>query len=154
MRVFSVRFTGQASGTATFDAFELNAAAAIPCKLLGVELGQATDVGDANEEILTWSIIRGHSTSGSGGATPTAAPMLPTGSAFTGTVETMNTTVATGGTPVTMYSSTWNTRQSMLYMPVPEARIVVAGGSRLVVNVSAPSGSINVTGTMLFEALA
>lgn len=73
--------------------------------------------------------------------------------AFGGTVERNNTTLATGGTPLTLYAGTFNVRSGLLYVPTPECRPVISGGGRLVVRLlAAPADELTMSGTMVFEA--
>jgi hypothetical protein len=69
-RVYTVTFQAVAI-TVSQDLFEITPADDKPVQFLGLFLAQNTDVGDAQDEILRWSCIRGHTTSGSGGSAPT-----------------------------------------------------------------------------------
>ena len=72
-RMYSATFELVAA-TAAQDLFEINAPADASVVVHGVWLSQSSDVGDAASEMLNILIHRG-STSGSGGSTPTAAPL-------------------------------------------------------------------------------
>lgn len=152
-RMYSAQFNGSAA-TAQVDFFELNAPSTASLVLHRVEITQSTEAGDAQDEMLTVLIKRGATTSGSGGATPTAAELFSS-AAFGGTVETMNTTKATAGTIVTLYSAAFNVRAGFLYVPTPEERIVIAPSGRLTVELATtPADSITFNGTIVFEALS
>lgn len=132
--------------TAQIDIFEILAAAGKPIVLLGWEFGQTSEVGDAQEEelILILKRVTGAPTSGSGGGTPTFQSVRPNDTAAGVTIETGNTTKLTGGTSVEMERFTWNVRQSSLYVPVPESRIVADAGTRLVLELATtPADSIS-----------
>ncbi len=77
-RRYSVQFAA-VSISAAQDVFELSPADDKPICLKGISFDQTgnSDVGDAAEELVRWSIVRGHSTSGSGGSAATARPMNP-----------------------------------------------------------------------------
>ena len=131
--------------TAQIDVFEILAAAGKPGVLLGFELGQPTEVGDAQEEMLTLVLKRvtGAPTSGSGGGTSTFQSTRPNDTAAGLTIETGNTTKLTGGTSVDMLRWSWNVRQSLPYIAVPEERIVFDAATRLVLElVTTPADSI------------
>lgn len=132
--------------TAQIDIFELLSAAGKPGILLGFELGQVSEVGDAQEEILTLVLKRvtGAPTSGSGGGTSTFISTRPNDTAPGVTLETGNTTKLTGGTSVELARFDWNVRVGVLYVPVPEERIVFDAATRLVLElVTTPADSIS-----------
>lgn len=134
-----------AAHTAQIDVFELLAATGKPLELLTVELGQTSEVGDAQEEVIPLVLKRvtGAPTSGSGGGTPTFQPTVPNGAAPGATLETGNTTKLTGGTSVDLARFAWNVRAGLLYVPIPEERIVLDAGTRLVLEeVATPADSI------------
>jgi len=133
--------------TAQIDIFEITAGTGKPLVLLGWDLMQTSEVGDAQEEVLTLLLKRavGSVTSGSGGQTPSFTPDQPNDVATGATIETGNTTklVVGSGTITNVKYFGWQIRQSHLYMPIPEARIVVAAGDKLVLElVTTPADSI------------
>jgi hypothetical protein len=132
--------------TAQIDIFELLAASGKPLALGGFELGQTSEVGDAQEEMLSLVLkyVTGAPTSGSGGGTSTPQPMSPPDAAAGATVETGNTTKLTGGTSVELKRWSWNVRAPLLYLPIPESRITCDAGNRLVLElVTTPADSIS-----------
>lgn len=134
-----------AAFTAQIDIFEILSAAGKPGVLIGFELGQPTEVGDAQEEQLTLVLKRvtGAPTSGSGGGTSTFQSTRPNDTAAGLTIETGNTTKLTGGTSVDMARFTWNVRQPLLYIAIPEERIVFDAATRLVLELlTTPADSI------------
>jgi hypothetical protein len=111
-RYYTVSFENVAVAAAQ-DFFELTPADDKPVLIAGLYLdnvGGVADAADAQEELLRISIVRGHTTSGSGGSTPTPQPMNSTIDTAAGfTVEANNTTIAsTAGT--TIGALGWNTR--------------------------------------------
>jgi hypothetical protein len=159
-RVYSVIFDNVAVTVAS-DFFELNPAADKPIRLLALDIGQTNRVGDANEDMLRWSVVTmsgGTLTSGSGGTAPTPNPLNPGDAAAGFTAEVNNTTVATtSGTAVTKHASTFNTRVGLLWVPPPECLALAidsAGtGALLVRLLEAPSASTTFSGTAYIEEL-
>jgi hypothetical protein len=145
VRAYSAPINISAAFTAAIDVFELLAATSKPLTLAGFEIGQTSEIGDAQEEMLTLILKRvtGAPTSGSGGGTAAFQPMQPNDAAAGATLETGNTTQLTGGTSVELRRWSWNVRQPQLYLPVPECRIILDAGTRLVLSVSAPADSIS-----------
>jgi len=159
-RVYSAVSDNVAVTTAV-DFFEINPAVDKPVRILALDIGQTNRTGDANEDMLRWSIVRftgATLTSGSGGSVPVAGPLNPGDPAFSGTVEANNSTVATtSGTTTQIHNSTFNTRVGLLWVPPPEclALGIDSGGNGvlLVRLLEAPSASTTFSSTVYFEEL-
>jgi|SRR6185312_2914350 len=152
-RLYTAVFSAVAV-TAAQDFFELNAASSKGIRLHQLFLSQHSDVGDAQDEILHWTVKRGATTSGSGGSTPTATPVTDGDVAFSGTVEANNTTRASAGTIVTLHDDGFNVRAGLPLVWTPETRITCVGGGRLVIGLeAAPADSLTMNGTVYFEEL-
>lgn len=131
--------------TTQIDIFELLSASGKPGLLLGFELGQTSEIGDAQEEMLNLVLKRvtASPTSGSGGGTSTFIAATPNATAPGLTLETGNTTKLTGGTSVDLARWVWNVRMPLLYVPVPEERIAFDASTRLVLELTTtPADSI------------
>lgn len=153
MKLYTVSFTAQAA-TVQVDFFEITAAATRILLVHAIELYQSTEVGDAMEEVLAVLVKRqtSASTSGTGGASPTPAPVEANQGASGFTADTMNTTKATGGTPVTLAGYAWNVRGPFEKIYTPEMRWVVSPSERLTVELATtPVDSITFSGTMTVE---
>lgn len=113
MRVYSVIFDNVTISVAQ-DLFELSPADDKPIELHSLHLsnvGGTADAGDAQEELLRLQIIRGFTTSGSGGSAPTPAPINSSADAAAGcAAEVNNTTLANTGTTATLFVDGWNIR--------------------------------------------
>lgn len=152
-RMYTAVFTGVAV-TAQQDLFEINAPATGSVIIHSLEITQSTEVGDAQEEGLSILIKSGQTTSGSGGSTPTAIPIIFGDTAFGGTVETNNTTKATAGTIVTHGSYNWNVRGEFMRIWTPETRPTMPPSRRLTVELATtPADSITMSGTIIFEVV-
>lgn len=156
MTIFFAPFSAVAVSLAQ-DLFEIAAPAGCPIAINQIVLGQYSDFGDAQAEILSVQIIRGHTVSGSGGGTVTPVNRNGLSTATSGaTVKTNNTTVATTS-GVTTYSDTFNVAAGWSYDPpdgtdgIPDERIVLAAGDRLVVRITAPADALTMNGTLVFE---
>lgn len=113
MRVYTVCVAGAtiANTGGDCDLVEISPADDKPVRLLGFTIANVgADVGDAAEEMLQLSVIRGYTTSGSGGSanTPTPLDAIDTAAGFA--AEINNTTIASNGTPITCWSGGWNIR--------------------------------------------
>lgn len=154
-RIYAVTFEGVAV-TAAVDFFELQPADDKPVSLIGIMLSQASDLGDINEEILRIQVLRGHTSSGSGGATPTPAPVNNSSDTAAGAVsDTNNTTIASGGTAVSLFSHTFNIRAGLEHYFPPECRPGASQANTTIVVrlMAAPADSLTMNGTLYFEEM-
>lgn len=153
-RVYSVVFEGVAVSVAQ-DLFELSPADDKPIRLLGLFISQHTEVGDAAEEMLRISIIRGKTTSGSGGSAATPTPIDPSDVAAGFSAEVNNTTVATNGTVTVIHAESFNERTGLAMFWTPEtAPKANQGNTTLVVRLlDAPGDSVTMNGTLYVEEL-
>ena len=153
MRVYTVVITATASPAAIFDLCELTPADDVPIQLISVDLGQGTDLSDANEEELAVTVVRGHTTSGSGGASATPVPSDHRDAAAVTTAEIMNTTIASVAGTI-MRNKPWYIRGPFLWVPVPEERPRAdQGNTTLVIRCSAPGDAVTVHGEVVFAEL-
>lgn len=153
MTIFVAAFAAVAV-TAAQDVFELVAPASARVAVRKAVLGQYTDAGDAAAEILSVQIIRGYTTSGSGGAAITPVNLAPWSRTAGATVERNNTTAAQDGTGSVLWAEAFNVQAGWYYDPPPEERILLDAGDRLVVRITAPADSLTLNGTLVFEELA
>ena len=152
-RVYTAQFSGQATA-AQVDFFELVAPSTAVVLIHELELTQLTELADAQEEMLLVLMKQGQTTSGSGGATPTAVPRIFGDTAFGGTVETMNTTKATAGTIVTHSAWNWNIRIPFQKIWTPETRPILRPSRRMTIELATtPLDSITFAGTLTFESI-
>lgn len=148
-RIYTVPILAVASPAAIFDAWEIRPADDKPVEIMGLFLGQSSDVGDANAENLTIRVIRGFTTSGSGGSTPTPSPLNRSDSAAGFSAETMNTTIATTGTTVDLHNDVWNTQAGYpLWLPEGCEWEASQADTSIVIRISAPADAITVSGTI------
>lgn len=119
--VYTVSFDQQtiAAASGDYDLFELVPADDKPIEIVAITLGNKSEVGDAQDEMLAISIVRGNTTSSNGTAT-TPQLLDPSDVAASFTAETMGATIATAGTSVTLLADTFNVRGGWLQV-FPEA---------------------------------
>lgn len=148
-RIFTVEFEAQAV-TAQVDFFELTPADDKPLEIIGLFLGQSSDVGDAASEILRYRVIRGHATGGSGGAAPTPRPVDRSASAAGFAAKTCNTTIASTGTPLNLHSDVFNIAVGLqLWLPEGCEWAASQADTTIVVRLmAAPADSLTMSGTL------
>lgn len=155
-RVYTVSF-GNATVSSAQDLFVLGPGTNKPIEIVGIVITQVgnTDVGDAQEELVRYSIIRGHT------STPVlsniAVPVKPT-AATAGFLALVNqTSIASGGTPVTIHEDAFNIRSGLnMWWPDGTEPGASAANTSLVVrlvNVPALADPIVLSGTLYIREL-
>jgi hypothetical protein len=109
-----------AAASGDIDLLSIDPAADHPTHLLGWGIYPTSELQEAHEEWLKMSVIRGHTTVGSGGAAATARPLRQGGQAYGGSVRTNDTTVASVGTAINLWDFGVQVRAGDVMGPVPE----------------------------------
>lgn len=149
-RPYTVVFQAVAM-TVSQDLFELTPADDKPISLMGIFAGNSTDFGDAQDEILRWSVIRGFTSSGSvGGSAPTPRPLNRSDPAAGFTAEINNTTKATTGTTNILHADGFNVRAGLAFWwPIDCRPQASQADTTIVVRLeSTPADSITFDGTL------
>lgn len=108
-----------AAASGDYDFVELDAAAEKPVEIVAVDISNKSEVGDAQEEMVAYSIVRGNTTTGNGTAT-TPRPLDASDGAASFTAKTVSSTPASAGTAVNLVVGTFNIRAGLQYI-FPEA---------------------------------
>ena len=138
--VYMVPFFEQtiAAASGDYDLFEIDPAADKPVDIVAIELGNKSEIGDAQEEMVSyavWYAAGGTFTSGSGTAT-TPVKTVPNDVAASFAAETVGATVATTtGTLTYGHTSTFNIRTGLTYVFPPELRTQCDGAANSAVGV-------------------
>ena len=137
------------------DLVELTPADDRPIRVVGYEISQNTELGDAAEEQIRLEWIVGHTTSGSGGSAPTPRPTNPRSVAAGFTAEMNNTTQATVGSTVIHSAFTWNVRQNAKewYPPGCGPRVDQANTTLILRLMAAPADALDVSCTIYVEVV-
>jgi hypothetical protein len=153
-RMYTVSISGIASPAAAFDFLEISPATNKPVRLRRIRIAQTSEP-TTEEEQLAITVVRGHTTSGSGGdATPDGGALSPSDTASAYTAETMNSTIASAGTAVNLVEDAWNTRAGFDLAFAPEEAPECINGVLLVIRSSAPADAITIRATFWVEVLA
>lgn len=154
-RMYSAVFKAVAI-TAAQDLFEILAATGKGIYIHGFAIGQSTEEGDAQSEMLQLTTNRGVGavTSGSGGSTATPQAVQDADSNSGATVEINNTTrmVVGSGTLEELEAHCWNVQIPYIFWYTPETRPYITPGNRWTLELEdAPADSITASGTVWFE---
>lgn len=126
-RIYTVPYAGTLTNAGgNSDWLSIQPADDKPTRLLGMILGQISEVGDAAEEGVNINILRlpATFTVGSGGSAVTPAALDATDTvAYGGTARCNDTTVSTtSGSIVTLYELGWNIRMAPWDFWFPDVR--------------------------------
>jgi hypothetical protein len=148
-RIYTVSFTAIAV-TVAVDIVELTPTDDKPIEVIGFFWGQSSDVGDAAAESLPYRVIRGHTTSGSGGTATTPRPLNRSDVAAGFTAETHNTTAASTGTTVDLHADAVNIAiGEKLWLPDGCGWSASQADTTLVIRLgAAPADSLTTSGTI------
>lgn len=129
--VYTVSFDQQtvAAASGDYDLFELTAASDKPVEIVALKIDNKSEVGDAQEEMIAWSIVRGNTTSGNGTST-TPRPLDPSDGAAAFTAESVGSTPASAGTAVNLVVGAFNLRAGLMEV-YPEAMRPKTSGTAL-----------------------
>jgi hypothetical protein len=154
MRVYSMVVQAVAV-TAAQDFMSVLTPAGFSGILLGAEIGQSTEFGDAADENMRVRIRRGMTTVGSGGGTVTPVDYQNSGTASTCTGRINDTTAASAGTITECYETCFNVRAGWVWTPPPQLQFVWLPSTRIAINFpAAPVDSITFSGVLYFGELA
>lgn len=142
------------TGTANVSLCELVAATNQVLVVLGIFIGQVSDVGDAAEEILAILFKSGQTSAGSGGAAATPVANDPAGSPSPGfTARAADTTLASGGTIVTHPIEPWNVRMGYDRLFSEVEQIILRGARRATLEIPAAADSLTISGYLLVQEI-
>lgn len=152
---YSATFSAIAIAAAQ-DVFEITAPANSRVRITGFLLGQYSDAGDGQGELLSLQIIRGFTVSGSGGASVTPTNLNSSSDVVAGSaIERNNTTLANTGTTNTPLAHVWNVRIPYKWTAEEDGPkdLTLEPGERAVVRITLPVDSITSNGTLFFEEI-
>lgn len=112
--IYTVSFAASSFTNANgdYDFFELTPADDRPIEVVAIYIGNKSEVGDAQDEMVEWSIVTDNATSGNGTST-TPRPLDPRDASAGFTAETVASTVASTGTEIFLHQDTFNIRAGL-----------------------------------------
>jgi len=151
MRMYSVTFENVAI-TALQDLISIQPADDVPVEIHGAYITQGSDMGDAEAEGIRVEIVRGNTTTGSGGSAATPRALDPNVGAASSTVRINDTTEASAGTEHQLHAEQFNNQIGFHYTPTPEMRPRSNQGAGFLTLrlLGAPADSLSVSGTIYF----
>ena len=152
MHIYTVSFT-EVTVSALQDLVQMLASSTVPIRIYSVKIGQTSDAGDAEAELLPVQLSRSDMTiNGSGGSSATPAKHSPGSSAAATVCEINNTTQSTVTTVIV--SDVFNVQAGWVYLPPPEERITILPTEGFIVELLvAPDDSLTMSGSVTFEEI-
>ncbi len=140
--------------SATQDLFGLLATSGMAFKVRELYLGQKTLTTAEMRQVTVWR-NPATATVGSGGSAATPRPNLAGDSAATVTARINDTSPqTTNGTQAILYSDVWYySNQNLIWLPRDQGPIIKPSEGLAVNMATAPSGSMTVSGSLVFEEL-
>lgn len=154
--VYTVTFDQQtiAAASGDYDLFELVPADDKPIEIVAISLGNKSEVGDAQDEMLAISVVRGNTTS-SNGTSATPVPLDPSDGAASFTAETVGSTIAAAGTSVTLVADTFNVRSgwTQVFPDLMRPKVSQANTGMYVRLTTAAADDLTLSGTVWVREL-
>jgi len=152
--VFTAPFSATALTTNTQDLWCITAGSSTRVVIREIRLGQYSEFGDAQSELLSLQILTG-STAASGGTsiTPRNVASHTGAPSATSTVVGPSTTLASTSSAVERFADVWNVAAGFLLSPLPAERLVLNPSQRMVLRMNAPNDAMTINGTVTFQEI-
>lgn len=159
--VYTVSFFEQtiANASGDYTLFEIDPAADKPVEIVALFIGNKSEIGDAQEEMVSWSIdyMSGGTFTSSNGTSTTPVKLDPSDGSASGAYETVGSSIATTtGTTVRVHQDTFNIRTGLQLIFPPDMRPKCDGAANsamLVTLRTALADDATVSGTMYIREL-
>ena len=151
--IYSASFSATALTTNPYDVFGLLAPTNSRVVVREIKIGQYSDAGDAQAEMLSVVLLRGSTASSTAGTAVTPVNRKGhTGATSAGSsVLTCSTALASTASAVQIEADAFNVASGYRHYPVPSERLVLEKSQRLHVRITAPNDALTVNGTITFE---
>lgn len=154
--VYTVVFDQQtvAAASGDYDFFELTPADDKPIEIVALKLANKSELGDAQEEMVAYSVVRGNTTTGNG-TTTTPRPLDPSDGAASFTAKVVSSTPASAGTAITSVADTFNIRAGLseIYPEIMRTKASQADGTLCIRLLTALADDATMSGTVWVREL-
>jgi hypothetical protein len=159
--VYTVSFFENSITNANGDytIFEIDPAADKPVEIVAIFIGNKSEIGDAQEEMVSWSIdyYSGGTFTSSNGTATTPVKLDPSDGAASGTYEVVGATIASStGTTVRVHQDTFNIRTGLQIIFPPDMRPKCDGAAQSAMTVTLRTALVDdatISGTMYVREL-
>ena len=153
--IFTYPFSATAlSTTGNTDLWCVTAPSAARLAIREIRLGQYSDFGDAQAELLSLLYWTGSTAIGGGTAITGQNYKRYTGAATAASSVTgPSTTLASTTSAAVVIADVWNVAAPYLYIPKPDERIILGIGQRFNLRISTPNDPLTLNGTLVLQDL-
>lgn len=152
--VFTAPFSAVALTTNAQDLFFVTAPSNSRVAIREIRLGQYSEFGDAEAELLSLTVMTG-TTSVAAGSTITPRNVRShSGAPTAGTsVSAPSTTLASTTSATVRLADVWNVAAGWWYNPPVAERLVLEPSQKAVLRMTAPNDAMTVNGTLVFQEI-
>lgn len=152
--VYTVPFSAETLSANAQDLWHIHASTASRVLIREIRIGQYSDAGDAEAELLSLTLLVGSTAPSSGTAITAVNVQRHSGAPTAGTsCLGPSTTVASTASAELVFADSVNIAAGWLYAPPPPERITLEPDERLAVRLSAPVDPLTVNGVLTFEEI-
>lgn len=152
--VFMAPFSAVALTTNPYDLFHITAPSNARVSLREIRLGQYTEFGDAQAELLSLQVMVGTTAASTGTAITPNNVLRHTGAPTAATsIVGPSTALASTASATVMISDAWNVEAGYWLSPADCDRIVLNPGQRAIVRMTAPNDTLTLNGTLMFQEM-
>jgi len=152
--VFTAPFSATTLTTNPIDLWCVTASTDSRVVIREIRLGQYSEFGDAQAELLSLEMLSGSTAPSSGTAITPINVASHSGAPTAGSaVVGPSTTLASTTSAALRWADTWNVAAGLLYAPVPPERMILEPGQNYVLRMSAPADAMTINGTLLFQEI-
>ena len=152
--VFTAPFSAAALTTNAQDLFCLTAGSSSRVVIREIRIGQYTEFGDAQSELLSLTMLVGSTAPSSGTAiTPRNVAGHSGAPSAASSVLGPSTTLASTASAVERFADVWNVAAGFLYAPLPPERLILEPSQRLALRMTAPNDAMTMNGTLVFQEI-
>lgn len=153
--VFTAPFSAVALTTNPHDLFCVTASTSSRVVVREIRLGQYSEFGDSQSELLSLTIMTGSTAAASAGSTITPVNVQSHSGAPTANTAVIaaSTTLGSTTSATVRYADAWNVAAGYLYTPPPPERIVLNPGQIMLFRMSAPNDAMTMNGTITLQEI-
>lgn len=155
--VYAVSFSSKSATAVAKDLFELTPSTSTRIRIREIQFGQHSASAGSSMSGLQFvgiSLHRGSTVAATGGSTGTPVPVDGRArTSVTAVTLSASSPGSSGPAAALLYAGSWNIFERFVYRPKWDERFVSGLGERIQVRMSAPSATLTMDGTIVFEEI-
>lgn len=152
--VYTVPLAAVVLSTADVDLYYLTSSTNSRTVIRELRIGQYTEFGDAQAELLSIQIMTG-STEVSGGSTVAARNVRTQAAAPQASGEVLGPSTTLGSTTSAelRWADSWNVAAGLIYAPLPPERLVLEPGETMLIRMTGPVDAVTLNATLTIQEI-